>query len=581
MTMQDVLPQSNAGGLPGTIRSEGRPRMGAWPARLTGGRAGARAYRPSAWLVGVSAVVGLLAVVPLAYIVLRASEASPSVWATLWSSAIPGLLVNTVVLVLSASGFAALLGLGLAWLVERTDLPGRSVWRWVLALPLAVPAYVGALCYIILLRRGGLVEQAFVQGAGLHHGQLPLPPVFGLWGATVVIALFTFPYVFLPVSAALRSANRALEEAARVCGRGPWRAFQDATLPLLMPALAVGTLLVSLYVLSDFGTVALLRYRTFTVAIYNQFVGQIDRSGAAILSFVLIAMTVPLLAAEAWFNRRSRRLGIAPGSWKPRRLVALGRWRWAALISVGTVGMLSLGLPLLLLGALSVQGWLWPTPVDRIWGVGGENLWHYGLNSLVVAGLAATLATALALAPAYLIARWGRPVAVVLVALSKAGYALPGLIVGLSLILLFSRWLPALYGTVAVLVLAFALRFLPQSLATVEAALRSAPASLEQAARTMGRGPWQAFREVTLPMAAPGVAAGWALVFLTSMKELPTAILLRPPGFDTLSVRIWAASSESVYTQAAPPAFLLAALSVAVLGLLFSRNRFGLDEVVL
>jgi iron(III) transport system permease protein len=129
--------------------------------------------------------------------------------------------------------------------------------------------------------------------------------------------------------------------------------------------------------------------------------------------------------------------------------------------------------------------------------------------------------------------------------------------------------------------MAFAIRFLPQSVAATEAALRSTPASLEQAARTMGRTPWQAFREVTLPMSAPGVAAGWALVFLTAMKELPTAILLRPPGFDTLPVRIWAASSESVYSQAAPAAFLLIALTVLSLGVLFARGRFGLDEVVL
>jgi iron(III) transport system permease protein len=531
-------------------------------------------------LAGLAAVVGLLAVTPLIYIVLRAAGATPEVWARLWSARIPGLLWNTALLVVTAAAFAALLGTGLAWLVERTDIPGRSVWRWVLALPLAVPAYVGALCYLIVFRRGGLVEQGLMQWGGWQQGQFPLPDLFTLAGATFVIGLFTYPYVYLPVAAALRATNRTIEEAARMAGRTAWGAFRDAVLPLLTPALLAGVLLVSLYVLSDFGTVALLRYRTFTVAIYNQFAGQIDRSGAAILSFVLIALTVPLLMGEAWFNRRSRRLA-GSSQWKPRRLVTLGRKRIAALAAVGGVATLSLGLPLLVLGGLTLQGWLWPSQVDRIWGVGGESIWRYGFNSLLVATFAATIATVLAFAPAYLAARHPRPITLGLVSLTKAGYVLPGIIVGLSLVMLFNRWVPVLYGTVAVLVMAFAIRFLPQSVAATEAALRSTPASLEQAARTMGRTPWQAFREVTLPMSAPGVAAGWALVFLTAMKELPTAILLRPPGFDTLPVRIWAASSESVYSQAAPAAFLLIALTVLSLGVLFARGRFGLDEVVL
>jgi iron(III) transport system permease protein len=523
--------------------------------------------------------VGLAAVTPLVYIVLRAASASPDAWDRLWSGRIPGLLANTAALVITTGLFTALLGVGLAWLVERTDLPGRSVWRWLLALPLAVPAYVGALSYMILLRRGGLVEQAFVQWGGWQHGQLALPPLYSLGGVTIIIGLFTFPYVYLPVSAALRSMDGGLEEAARVSGRTGWGTFRGVVLPLLTPALLAGTLLVCLYVLSDFGTVSLLQYRTFTSAIYNQFAGQIDRAGASILSLVLIVLALPLLIGEAWSNRRSR-LYARPARWKPRRLVALRRWRWPATLAVAGVAFLSLGLPLLLLGGLTLQGMLWPTGVDAIWSVGGENLWQYGLNSLLVAVLAASLATLLAFAPAYLAVRFPGPFAVVLTAAGKAGYALPGLIVGLGLIMLFSQWVPALYGTVAVLVLAFALRMLPQALAATEAALRATSPTLELAARTMGRGPWRVFRDVTLPMAAPGLVACWALVFLTSMKELPTAILLRPPGFDTLPVRIWAASSESVYTQAAPPAFLLVALTTLVLGLLFYRRRFGLDEVM-
>jgi iron(III) transport system permease protein len=572
---QTTAPTEHA--LPGAI--PGAPAVATAPGAARPGGAAWWRQAPLG-LVALAVGVGLLAVTPLVYILWRSITAPPDTWGRLWSGQIPGLLLNTVALVAAAALFAGGLGLGLAWLVERTDLPGRAVWRWVLALPLAVPAYVGALCYLIVLRRGGLVEQALITWGGWQFGQAPLPSLYTLGGAALIIGLFTFPYVYLPAAAALRSTNWTLEEAARVAGQGAWGAFRSVILPLLTPALLAGVLLVSLYVLSDFGTVALLRYRTFTVAIYNQFAGQVDRHGAAILSLVLIALALPLLFGENWFTRRGQRYGAAT-TWRPRRLAPLGRWRGPAIGLVGAVAGLALGLPVLVLGGLTLQGWLAPTAVDRIWGGAGDDLWRHGLNSLLVAAFAATLATGLAFAPAYLAVRYPQPVGRLLARVSKAGYVLPGLIAGLALVLLFNRWVPVLYGTVVMLVLAFTVRFLPQAIASTEAALQATSPTLESAARTMGRRPWQVFREVTLPLAAPGVAAGWVLVFLTAMKELPTAILLRPPGFDTLPVRIWAASSESIYTQAAPPAFLLITLTVVAMGLLFSRSRFGLDEVVL
>lgn len=520
--------------------------------------------------------VSLLATTPLVYILLRALGAEGATWGRLWNGQIPGLLGHTLLLMVTVTGFTALLAVTLAWLVERTDLPGRTVWRWLLALPIAVPAYVGALCYLIVLRPGGLLEQV-AQDWGMARGQLPLPNLYSLVGATWVIGIFTFPYLYLPAAAALRSINGTLEEAARLAGRNSLGVLRDVVLPLIAPALGAGALLVAIYTLSDFGTVALLRYRTFTVAIYNQFSGQVNRDSAAILSFILIALTIPLLSSEAWFNQR--RSTTSP-TWKPRPVLALGRWRWLALLLVALVALAALGLPLLVLGGYTIQGLLFPTAVDDLWGAGGDQLWRHGLNSLLVAGLAATLAVALALAPVYLALRHPNWLTRWLLLLSKTGYVLPGVIAGLSLIMIFNQWLPVLYGTVAVLVIGFAARFLPQAAALNEAAIKTVSPTLEQAARVMGRSSWQTFWAVTLPIAAPGLLASWALVFLTAMKELPTAILLRPPGFDTLAVRVWAAASESVYTQAAPPAFLLISLTLVVLGVLFRRGRFGLDGLV-
>ncbi len=525
-------------------------------------------------------LVALLAALPLGYMLLRTWHATPGVWGRLWHGQIPGLLENTIWLVITTIGFTLIIGVAAAWLVERTDLPGRSIWRWLLALPLAIPAYVAAICWIILLRRGGLVEAAAINMFDLPRGQLPLPRIYNLTGATLVIGLSVFPYVYLPVAASLRSLDRTLEEAARISGHGPWQTFRCITLPLIAPAAAAGALLVSLYVLSDFGTVAMLRYRTFTVAIFQQFTGQIDRSGASILSFVLIGLTLPLLMGEAWASQRMRRTTRA-AAWRPVQIVHLGRGRWLACAAVAILVLLSSGIPLLVLGGLSVQGIFFPTRVDQIWGINSQGLWQTGLGSLIVAAAAATLATLLSFAPALLATRYPGRFSGMLLAASKSAFALPGIIAGLALVLLFNRWVPFIYGTIMMMIIGFALRLLPQAVATNEAALRRVGPSLEQAARVMGCRPVAVFHRVTLPIAAPGIAASWALIFITSMKELPMAIMLRPPGFDTLPVRIWAAASESVHTQAAPAAFLLIVLTLLTLLLLMGRSRVGLDRVLL
>lgn len=531
----------------------------------------------------ISAVIAALTLTPLLYITLRAFGAQGDVWSRLWSGQIPSLLANTIWLTAATVLFAVGLGVACAWLVERTDVPGREVWRWLLALPLAVPAYVAAACWLMVFRRGGLIDQVFMAWTGAGQGVLPLPSLYTLPGVTLIIGLCVFPYVYLPAAAALRTVNRSLEEAARMAGRGAWGAFLDVTVPLIRPAVVAGALLVALYVLSDFGTVALLQYRTFTVAIFKQFVGQIDRSAAAILSFFLVALTVPLVVLEGRLGART--LGQAGrltggAAWRPRQPLALGAGRWAAFAGLCVVAALALGLPVGVLSWLTVQGVVAPTAVDLIWNTGGEGVWRQGLNSVGLATAAATLATLLAFLPTYLAVRYPRPWTRALLSLCKTPYALPGLITGLGFVLLFNQWVPWLYGTVLALVIGFAFRLMPQSIATGQAALQSVPASLEQAARVMGRRAGAVFRTVTLPIAAPGVLASWTLAFISGMKELPTALMLRPPGFDTLPVRIWSAATESVYTQAAPPALLLIGLTMLPMAFIYARNRMGLNRVL-
>jgi iron(III) transport system permease protein len=514
---------------------------------------------------------------PLFYIGLRAFGAEPELWSRLWAGQIPPLVFNTLALVFSCVLMAGTMGVTLAWVVERGKLPGRNIWRLVFALPLAVPAYIAALSYIILLRRGGWVDEFCTWLFGLGYGQTPLPNIYSLGGATLAISLCVFPYVYLPVGAALRSSNRTLEEAARMAGRSGWSVFCSVTLPALLPAIAAGSVLVAMYVLSDFGTVSMLRYRTFTTAIFSQLSSQIDRAAASALSMVLIGLALAVLLVESRVAQRERQF-IGGSVWRPAQVGSGGRGMGWALVIAVVLAAWSLGLPLLVLGALTVQSFLFPTEADRIWSVGNEGVWQHGLNSLFLSGLAATLATALAIFPGYLSVRRPDRLSRGLLALSKTAYALPGVIVGLAMILLLNQFAPAIYGTVAGLLIGLAFRLLPQSVTTSEAALRAVPPRLEQASRVMGNTTRQTLRRVTLPIAASGLLASWTLVFITAMKELPTVIMLRPPGFDTLPVRVWAAASESVYTQAAPPAFLLIVITAVPLALVYSR-RVGRVEI--
>ncbi|MGB9750981.1 iron ABC transporter permease [Roseiflexus castenholzii] len=535
-------------------------------------------WRASSVALRAAAIlVGALAIIPLAYILIRALEADATVWERLWSRQIPALAGNTLALTVTTVALSTLFGVGAAWLVERTDLPGARVWRVLLALPLAIPAYVAAICWLILLRRGGVIDQIAMEWMGFARGAFPLPQITNLWGATMVISLCVFPYVFLPVGAVLRSLDRSLEEAARMAGLSAWTTLWRVVLPLAMPAAAGGALLVGLYALSDFGTVAMLRYRTFTLAIFQQFAGQVDRSAAAILSFVLIGMAIPVLYGAAWMARRERQLTRT--RWQPPRLTRLGRWQPLALLAIGGLTFFSLGLPLLTLGGLTLQGWLVPTAVDRIWGVNNAGVLRYALNSVGLAATAATGAIALAIFPALVAVRQPGRWSSLLLAACQSPFALPGIIIGLSFVLLFNRWMPMLYGTLAVLVIGFVFRLLPQAVTANESALRVVSPSLEQAARTLGDNGIRAFQRVTFPVAAPGLLAGWVLCFVTAMKELPTVILLRPPGFDTLPVRIWVAASESVHTQAAPSAFALIAVTIVTL-LIVTHYQAGMEKVL-
>lgn len=511
-------------------------------------------------LVVASAVVVGLVLLPLAYLLLRAAAAPPSAWQQLFQPRTLAIMVNSALLTLAVTASSIALALPLAWLLVRSDLPGRRVWTVLMILPLVVPSYVGAFSLLAMFGPRGIL-QGWLAPLGIER----LPEIYGLPGAWLTLTLFTYPYVLLTVRAGWRRLDASLEEAGRSLGHGPWGVFRRVTLPHLRPSIAAGGLLVALYTLSDFGAVSLLRANVFTQAIYTQYRSSFDRSYAALLSLVLVAATLAILWAEQRARGQARTSRAHGSSSRPLKTIALGRWRWPALALVGGVALLALILPVGVMVdwlALGIQrGETWP------------GLGRAALNSLSAAGLAAVVTVLAGLPIAVLAARYHTALARGLERASYIGFGLPGVVVGLSLVFFGANYAPWLYQTLALLVFAYAVRFLPEALGATRSALVQISPRMEEAARSLGLSPLRAWQRVTLPLARPGILAGAALVFLTVIKELPLTLMLAPTGFTTLATQIWSATAEAFYARAALPALLLLAVSSLSVSIIISQDR--------
>jgi iron(III) transport system permease protein len=517
-----------------------------------------RRRSPASALLTLAAVtVAALAALPLLYLLVRGLGGGADAWEVATRGRTVALVGRTVLLVGVVTAAATAIGVALAWLVVRSDLPARRVFGVLAALPLVIPSYVIALALIAAVGPGGLITEAWGLGGATW--------LFGFEGAALALVLATYPYVFLLTAAALRRMDPALEEAARSLGRSRAAAFRQVTLPALKPAIGAGAVLVALYAISDFGVVSLMRYDALTRAIFRSYRSLFDREPAAVLGLVLVVLTAVVLLLEGRTRDRGRVRRSGAGADRPAPVVALGRWRWPAFAAASAVTALALLLP------VGVLLW-WAQRLDGGELDAGEVAGAAG-NSLLVAALAAAAAVLAALPIATLAVR--RPARWVgaLERIAYASNALPGIVIALSLVFFATRGIEPLYQTLALLVFAYVVRFLPQAMAGTHAALQRVDPKVEQAARGLGAGPWRTFARVTAPLVAPGLLAGATLVFLSTMKELPATLILRPIGFDTLATDIWSATAVSSYSEASIPALLLIALSAPVVWALQVKPR--------
>lgn len=515
-------------------------------------------------------LVALFVAVPLIYIFVRAITAEPEAWTRLFQERIWKLFANTLGLVLAVTAGAMLTGVTMAFLTERTDLPGKKIFRWMLAMPLAIPAYIGGIVHLALLRpRGGVIPKLLEDVFGQP---VFTPSPLGFGGAAFILTLFMFPYVYLLSGAAFRTLHASLEEASRVFGRTPLQTLFQVTLPALRPGLTAGALLVALDILAEYGTVALLRYETFSSAIFVQLSGRYDRSAASVLSGILVVLAIGILWSELRLQGRARFTQME-SNWRPAPLMTLGKWRVPAFLLVLGVVSASLLLPVGVLLVWSIQAFLDPETMRTLFSTGSQGFGNYIWNSLWSSSMAAFIAVVLSLPVGLLSVRYPNRFSKFISRLSQVGYAIPGVVIALSLVLLVNRFLPFLYATPFVVVIAYVLRHMPQAVRASESALNQLSPSLEEASRVMGRTSFQTLFQVTLPLILPGLLAGGSLVFLTSLKELPATLLLRPAGFDTLAVRVWVWAGEGFYFQAAPAALLLVLVSALPLSFLLRREQ--------
>lgn len=500
--------------------------------------------------------VAMLMLLPVVYLAVRASEHGTLI-ETLTADTTTAALVRTITLASAVCGGALAISLPAAWLTARTDLPFRRLWGVTFALPLVFPSYVGAFVLIAAVGPRGMLQD-ILEPLGVDR----LPDIYGFFGAWLALTLFTFPYLYLPLRAALERLDASMEEAARSLGASPFGAFVRVTLPQLRPAIGAGLVIVFLYTLSDFGVVSIFRFDSLTRIIYVQYRSSFDRSEAAALALLLVAIAIVVVMIEAATRGRGRYHTQSIS--RTPHVARLGAWRWPAFAFCTSMALVSLAIPISVLAYWLVRG------IDA--GQSFSFMWDASWNSIKASSLGALAALAAALPIAIVSVRYRDLFGRIIEKLAYPGFALPGISIALALVFFAANYAPWIYQTLALLLVAYVIRFLPQALGSVRTSLLQTDPATEQAARSLGRGPAYVFGRITFPQMLPGLTAGGLLVFLTVMKELPATLLLSPIGFNTLATEIWGSTTEAMFARAAVPALALVAISAVPAVLFILRN---------
>ncbi|WP_341214112.1 iron ABC transporter permease [uncultured Limimaricola sp.] len=531
------------------------------------------------WSAGAVAIAALV-LLPVLSVVWFALNPDDNIWPHLLSTTLPRYLGNTVLLMVSVGAITAAVGAGAAWLVVMYRFPGHRWLQWALLLPLAVPAYVGAYALVDFLEYAGPVQTMLRGIMGWQDARdYAFPQIRSRGAAILVLSAALYPYVYLLARAALREQSGAGFEVARALGVGPWGRFFRVGLPLIRPAIAAGVAVVMMETVNDFGVVDYFAVQTLTTGIFTVWLQAGNLGGAAQIATLVLAMIVFLVTLEKLSRRRSRFFGSArqPRPVTPMRLS--GRHGVLAALACLLPFLAGFVLPVAVLTshALDAREWAAPGLVKALY------------HTLTTGGVAAFITVLAGLFMVYGTRLSGHRLPVLLLPVTAIGYAAPGAVLGIGILIPLAFFDNALAdailaltgrdpgliltGTAAALVLAYCVRFFAIAQGTADAALGRVSPSLPMAARSLGQTAGGTLRRVHVPLIRASVGSALLLVFVDCMKELPATLLLRPFGYDTLATRVHAKASLENIAEAAPAALMITAVGLIAVGFLARANR--------
>ncbi|AZL57461.1 iron ABC transporter permease [Tabrizicola piscis] len=539
-----------------------------------------RRLRLDLWTPG-AVIIAAVVLSPILSIVWIAFNPVENIWPHLLATVLPRYLLTTVLLMLGVALLTALIGTGAAWLVSQYRFPGRDWLAWALLFPLAIPAYVGAYALVDFLDYAGPLQTAmratFDWASARDYW---FPETRSLWAAVLVLSLALYPYVYLLARAAYREQSGCTYEVARALGCGPWGMFWRVGLPLARPAIAAGVALALMETVADYGTVQHFGVQTLTTGIFSTWLNGGNAGGAAQIAGVILMLILLLVGLERAGRGSARFYRLGRGSRPIERQAILGWRRWlataACLLPFAAGFVLPVGV-MLANSMAAPEGWLAPGLIDALW------------NTLVVAGLASLATVGAALFLVYALRQSGSRVVRWVLPLTLVGYAAPGAVLALGLliplaavdhrladtVLALTGWDPGLLitGTAFALGLAYLVRFFGIAQGALDAAFGRVSPSLPMAARSLGRTAGGTLGAVYLPLMRGSVFMALLVVFVDCVKELPATLLLRPFNYNTLSTRVYELASLERLSEAAPAALVVMAVGLVAVGLLAHGQR--------
>jgi iron(III) transport system permease protein len=524
---------------------------------------------PDIWRLSVP-LTALFLAIPILVVVAAVFEPAGEVWHHLASTVLPEYVGHSLLLVAGVGVGTLLIGVSTAWLCTLCRFPGSSLLQWLLLLPMAMPAYIIAYTYTGLLDFSGPIQASLRLWFDLGYGDYWFPQIRSLGGAVAMLTLVLYPYVYLLTRAAFLEQSLCVLEVSQTLGSGPWRSFFTVALPLARPAIIAGLTLALMETLADFGTVQYFGVTTFTTGIFRTWFGLGDQAAAAQLAGLMMSLVLLLIVLERW-SRRQARFHHTSQRYRKITKFSLRGWRAAAAFTVCLFPLLfGFLVPVGRLALWALQTWRHAIDSD---------FWALVVNSLFLAAAAALLTLLFALFLAY--GQRLRPGKLVnfSVRLTGMGYAIPGLVIAIGVIIPFAwfdntldSWMRyrfnfstglLLSGTVSALLFAYLVRFLAVSLHTVEAALAKIKPSIDEAGRSLGLTPGGVLGRIHLPLMRGSLLSALLLVFVDVLKELPATLVLRPFNFNTLAVRAFELASDEMLAESSA-----AALAIVLAGLL-------------